>query len=56
MSTTAHQTTDQQLKAKHRALWASGDYPAVAADQLMLTDTPPRSITLESMPRPSTRL
>ncbi|MGC5257873.1 class I SAM-dependent methyltransferase [Gordonia sp. DT218] len=23
-------TTDQALKAKHRALWASGDYPAVA--------------------------
>ena len=32
MSTTAHQTTDQQLKAKHRALWASGDYAAVAAE------------------------
>jgi len=29
-STTA--TADQQLKAKHRALWASGDYPAVAAE------------------------
>ncbi|WP_197380722.1 class I SAM-dependent methyltransferase [Mycolicibacterium mengxianglii] len=26
------QTADRQLKAKHRALWASGDYPAVAAD------------------------
>ena len=26
------QTADQQLKAKHRALWASGDYPAVAAE------------------------
>ena len=25
-------TADQQLKAKHRALWASGDYPAVAAE------------------------
>jgi SAM-dependent methyltransferase len=23
---------DRQLKAKHRALWASGDYPAVAAE------------------------
>ncbi|MFC5136722.1 class I SAM-dependent methyltransferase [Actinomycetospora rhizophila] len=32
MSTTAHETTDQQLTAKHRALWASGDYPAVADD------------------------
>jgi len=24
--------TDQQVKTKHRALWASGDYPAVAAE------------------------
>jgi SAM-dependent methyltransferase len=32
MSTTADQTADQQLKAKHRALWAVGDYPAVATD------------------------
>jgi SAM-dependent methyltransferase len=24
--------TDQALKAKHRAMWASGDYPSVAAD------------------------
>lgn len=24
--------TDTQVKAKHRALWASGDYPAVAAE------------------------
>jgi ubiquinone/menaquinone biosynthesis C-methylase UbiE len=24
--------TDRQLKTKHRALWASGDYPAVAAE------------------------
>ena len=23
---------DRALKAKHRALWASGDYPAVAAE------------------------
>jgi ubiquinone/menaquinone biosynthesis C-methylase UbiE len=29
---TADQTADQQLKAKHRALWAAGDYPAVATD------------------------
>ncbi|MET0899902.1 MAG: methyltransferase domain-containing protein [Mycobacterium sp.] len=28
----AEQEADRQLKAKHRALWASGDYPAVAAD------------------------
>jgi SAM-dependent methyltransferase len=32
--TTATTTTDadRAVKAKHRALWASGDYPAVAAD------------------------
>lgn len=28
----ADQDADRQLKAKHRALWASGDYPAVAAE------------------------
>lgn len=28
----AEQDADRQLKAKHRALWASGDYPAVAAE------------------------
>jgi ubiquinone/menaquinone biosynthesis C-methylase UbiE len=28
---TSTQTADRELKAKHRALWASGDYPAVAA-------------------------
>jgi ubiquinone/menaquinone biosynthesis C-methylase UbiE len=28
----AEQEADRQLKAKHRALWASGDYPAVAAE------------------------
>ena len=32
MTSTTTTTTDQQLKAKHRALWASGDYPAVAAE------------------------
>ncbi|MFA7510411.1 MAG: class I SAM-dependent methyltransferase [Mycolicibacterium vanbaalenii] len=36
MSTTAESIgahdADRQLKAKHRALWASGDYPAVAAE------------------------
>jgi ubiquinone/menaquinone biosynthesis C-methylase UbiE len=26
------QDADRELKAKHRALWASGDYPAVAAE------------------------
>jgi SAM-dependent methyltransferase len=28
----AEQDADRQLKVKHRALWASGDYPAVAAE------------------------
>jgi SAM-dependent methyltransferase len=28
----ADQDADRALKAKHRALWASGDYPAVAAE------------------------
>ncbi len=28
----AEQDVDRQLKVKHRALWASGDYPAVAAE------------------------
>jgi ubiquinone/menaquinone biosynthesis C-methylase UbiE len=34
MSTAERQdnSTDRALKAKHRALWASGDYPAVAAE------------------------
>jgi ubiquinone/menaquinone biosynthesis C-methylase UbiE len=32
MTSTIDQTADQALKAKHRALWASGDYPAVAAE------------------------
>jgi hypothetical protein len=26
--------TDPQLKARHRALWASGNYPAVAAEPI----------------------
>ncbi|BBY79096.1 methyltransferase domain-containing protein [Mycolicibacterium pulveris] len=30
--TTADVEADRALKAKHRALWASGDYPAVAAE------------------------
>ena len=25
-------TADQQLKARHRAMWAAGDYPAVARE------------------------
>jgi 2-polyprenyl-6-hydroxyphenyl methylase/3-demethylubiquinone-9 3-methyltransferase len=32
MTITIEPTADQQLKAKHRALWASGDYPSVAAE------------------------
>jgi SAM-dependent methyltransferase len=32
MTSTIAPTADQQLKAKHRALWASGDYPSVAAE------------------------
>ncbi len=31
MTTTEHEA-DRAIKAKHRALWASGDYPAVAAE------------------------
>lgn len=31
MTTTVDVDADRALKAKHRALWASGDYPAVAA-------------------------
>jgi ubiquinone/menaquinone biosynthesis C-methylase UbiE len=32
MTSILQPTADQQLKAMHRALWASGDYPAVAAE------------------------
>jgi SAM-dependent methyltransferase len=32
MTSTVQQQADRELKAKHRALWASGDYAAVAAD------------------------
>ena len=38
----AEQEADRQLKAKHRALWASGDYPAVAAD--VIPDLGPRLV------------
>ena len=31
---TVEQDADRQLKAKHRALWASGNYPAVAAEMI----------------------
>lgn len=33
-STIETATADRQLKARHRAMWASGDYPAVAAELL----------------------
>jgi SAM-dependent methyltransferase len=32
MTSIVEQEFDRELKAKHRALWASGDYPAVAAE------------------------
>jgi ubiquinone/menaquinone biosynthesis C-methylase UbiE len=32
MTTTVERSADRELKAKHRALWASGDYPAVAVE------------------------
>ena len=32
MTTTMDSTADRALKAKHRAMWALGDYPAVAID------------------------
>jgi ubiquinone/menaquinone biosynthesis C-methylase UbiE len=32
MTTTVERDADLELKAKHRALWASGDYPAVAVE------------------------
>ena len=32
MTSTIDRDADRELKARHRALWASGDYPAVAAE------------------------
>ncbi|WP_300008000.1 hypothetical protein [Pseudonocardia sp.] len=32
MTATTGTDADRALKARHRALWASGDYPAVAAE------------------------
>ena len=32
MTTTLDSTADRALKAKHWAMWALGDYPAVAID------------------------
>lgn len=31
-TTTTHASNDAELKARHRGMWALGDYPAVAAD------------------------
>lgn len=39
---TADPTADQQLKAKHRAMWASGDYPEMV--QTFLTPLGPRLV------------
>jgi 2-polyprenyl-6-hydroxyphenyl methylase/3-demethylubiquinone-9 3-methyltransferase len=32
MTSTIDRDADRELKARHRALWASGDYPAVASE------------------------
>jgi ubiquinone/menaquinone biosynthesis C-methylase UbiE len=32
MTSTVEHNADRELKARHRALWAAGDYPAVAAE------------------------
>ena len=37
MTTTADLDADRALKAKHRAMWALGDYPAVAAEVIPAT-------------------
>jgi SAM-dependent methyltransferase len=42
MSTTDTAPTDQQVKTKHRAMWASGDYAAVARD--LVADLGPRLV------------
>ncbi|GAA4702351.1 hypothetical protein GCM10023215_46970 [Pseudonocardia yuanmonensis] len=34
MTSTIDQAADQQLTARHRALWAPGDHPAVAAEEI----------------------
>ena len=34
-STIEHTTVDAVVKAKHRALWASGDYPRVATELIL---------------------
>ena len=35
MATVPDQTFDRELKARHRKMWASGDYPAMARDFLL---------------------
>jgi SAM-dependent methyltransferase len=41
-SVTGQPDADRQLKTRHRALWASGDYPAVAAE--LIPDLGPRLV------------
>ena len=43
------QEADRQLKAKHRALWASGDYPAVAAE--LIPELGPRLVQASGVRR-----
>ena len=54
---------DRELKARHRALWASGDYPAVAAELIptlgpelvAAAGSAPASACSTSAPAPGTR-
>ncbi|HYJ57085.1 MAG TPA: SAM-dependent methyltransferase, partial [Mycobacterium sp.] len=43
------QEADRRLKAKHRALWASGDYPAVAAE--LIPELGPRLVQASGVRR-----
>lgn len=43
----AEQEADRTLKAKHRALWAAGDYPAVASD--LIPELGPRLVTASGL-------
>lgn len=43
----AEQEADRTLKAKHRALWASGDYPAVAAE--LIPELGPRLVAASGL-------
>lgn len=49
----AEREADRQLKAKHRALWASGDYPAVAAE--LISELGPRLVAASGV-RPGQRV